>query len=92
MRFSPLDTFRTADGDGDVAIGVATDREWHILAAIGRRDLEADERFMNTGRRNGPGGARTAPASSARTTTKSTQPNSDRGEESLAGLERHGVI
>lgn len=48
MRFSPFDTFESADGD--IAIGVATDREWRaLLAAIGRSELEADERFMNTG-------------------------------------------
>jgi len=48
MRFSPFDTFPTRDGD--VAIGVATEREWRaLLAAMGRSDLTADERFMNTG-------------------------------------------
>ncbi len=48
MRFSPFDTFATADGD--VTIGVATDTEWRaLLAAIGRLDLEADPRFMSVG-------------------------------------------
>ena len=48
MRFSPFDTFATSDGD--VTIGVATATEWRaLLTAIGRLDLEADPRFMNTG-------------------------------------------
>ncbi len=48
MRFSPFDTFPTADGD--VTIGAATNAEWRaLLTAIGRRDLEADPRFMSTG-------------------------------------------
>ena len=48
MRFSPFDTFATRDGD--VAIGVATEREWRaLLDAIGRADLASDPNFMNTG-------------------------------------------
>ncbi|BAT59585.1 formyl-coenzyme A transferase [Variibacter gotjawalensis] len=48
MRFSPFDTFETADGD--IAIGCATNTEWRaLLTAIDRRDLEADANFMNTG-------------------------------------------
>lgn len=48
MRFSPFNTYPTKDGT--VAIGAATDEDWHaLLVVMDRIDLAADEKFMNTG-------------------------------------------
>lgn len=48
MRFSPFDTFATADST--VTIGAATASDWHsLLEAMDRRDLLADARFMSMG-------------------------------------------
>ncbi|HLS85089.1 MAG TPA: CaiB/BaiF CoA-transferase family protein [Burkholderiales bacterium] len=48
MRFSPFNTYRSADGW--VAIGAATPQEWRGLAlALGRQDLLEDPRFQSVG-------------------------------------------
>ncbi len=48
MRFSPFNTYPTADGM--VAIGAANEADWKgLLAVMGRDDLLADTNFMNTG-------------------------------------------
>jgi formyl-CoA transferase len=48
MRFSPFNTFQTADGW--VAIGAATDTEWRsLLDAMGRGDIKNDPAMMNIG-------------------------------------------
>ena len=48
MRFSPFNTFQTTDGW--VAIGAATDTEWHaLLDAMGRGDIRNDPAMMNVG-------------------------------------------
>lgn len=50
MRFSPFNTYATADGW--IAIGAATQAEWLLLlAALDRRDLATDRRFIDMGAR-----------------------------------------
>jgi len=48
MRFSPFNTYPTADGA--VAIGAANEADWRaLLTVMGRDDLVADADYMNSG-------------------------------------------
>src|SRR6185437_5098448 len=48
MRFSPFNSY--AARDGMVTIGAATQKDWiALLDVMGRNDLRADDRYMNTG-------------------------------------------